>query len=404
MWLVRKKRRKRQRDQTTLKTLLENLGPVGRKLAGFVTAKTSAEPVILRPEGKECGCVVLSYITWPFREGWDSPKARGHTNAFEVVAMAEAWRDRGFRVEVCDYNDDRYVPPSDCRVAIDLRANLERWDDQLRSDCAKILHATGCHWRVHNAAELSRIERLRDRKGALIKARRQVPPNLGAETADQITVLGNEHTLQSYHFTGKRTQRIPISSAYTFPWRTDRDFEKAKSRFLWLGSYGMVHKGLDLVLDAFAGMPDLHLTVCGRPEKEEDFFRIYQRHLEHSPNIQMVGWTDMTSGKFAEIAATHAGVVYPSSAEGGAGCVIHCMHSGLVPLCTEEASVDIEDFGLLIREGSVEAVAEAVRRLADLPEDEVRARCRASFDHVNSHHTREVFRRNYKAFVGSFSH
>ena len=35
----------------------------------------------------------------------------------------------------------------------------------------------------------------------------------------------------------------------------------------------MVHKGLDLVLEAFAGMPEYHLTVCGPVAKEKDFER-----------------------------------------------------------------------------------------------------------------------------------
>ena len=35
----------------------------------------------LNPQGVSRGCAVISYITWPFVEGVDSPKMRGHTNA-----------------------------------------------------------------------------------------------------------------------------------------------------------------------------------------------------------------------------------------------------------------------------------------------------------------------------------
>ena len=233
--------------------------------------------VRLPPQGTSRGCAVISYITWPFMEGVDSPKMRGHTNAWEVTVMAQAFLDLGFRVEVCAYDDEAYLPPADCRVAIDIHGNLERW--QLPVGCKKILHATGPHWLFWNHAELSRLIFVRKRHGVALRSQRQVKPSRGVEVADEVVVLGNEFTRGTFLFGGKPVVRIPISSAYEFEWPGARDFEKAKRRFLWVGSYGMVHKGLDLALDAFAGMPELELMVCGRREKEADFFNLYEKHL-----------------------------------------------------------------------------------------------------------------------------
>jgi glycosyltransferase involved in cell wall biosynthesis len=353
----------------------------------------------LEPAGKPRGCVVISYITWPFVEGFDSPKARGHTNAYEVIVMAEAYRDLGFRVEVVDWDHATYAPPADCRIAIDIHSNLERWQDALPANCKRILHATGPHWLFWNHAELSRLQAVRDRKGIALRPRRGVPPSRGVEAADHVVVLGNEFTRQTFLFGGRPVTRIPISSAYEFPWPERRDFELARRKFLWVGSYGMVHKGLDLALDAFAEMPDLELTVCGRPEKEEDFYRLYGNLLLKTPNIRLHGWLDMASPDFIEIARTHAAVIYPSSAEGGAGSVIHCMHAGLLPACTREASIDLGDFGVGIHEGSVEAVRMAARTIAEMSPREVEDRSRKAWEHVRRVHTREQFRNNYRAFA-----
>jgi len=359
------------------------------------------KPAVIRrePEGKARGCVAISYITWPFIEGFDSPKMRGHTNAFEVVVMAGAYRDLGFRVEIIDWNNTAYVPPSDCRVAIDIHGNLERWHEVLSPDCKRILHATGPHWLFWNHAELSRLQGVRDRKGIALCPRRSVEPSRGVEVADEIVVLGDEFTRQRFLFAGKPVTRVPISSAYEFPWPQGRDFEKARKKFLWVGSYGMVHKGLDLALDAFAGMPDLELTVCGRPEKEEDFYRLYEKELLCTPNIHFHGWLDMETPAFAEIARTHAAVIYPSSAEGGAGSVIHCMHAGMLPICTTEASIDLEDFGVHVESGTVEAVQKACRAVAGMPASEIEKRARAAYEHVRAVHTRERFRENYRQFA-----
>jgi len=347
------------------------------------------------PAGKPRGCVAISYITWPFVEGFDSPKARGHTNAYEVIVMAESFLDLGFRVEIIDWDDASYAPPSDCRIAIDIHGSLERWQSALPSACRRILHATGPHWLFWNHAELARLQSVQARNGIALKPRRQVEPSRGVEVADEVVVLGNEFTRQTFVFGGKTVTRVPISSAYEFSWPLGRDFDRARKRFLWVGSYGMAHKGLDLALDAFAGMPDLELTVCGRPEKEEDFYRLYERQLLKTPNIRLHGWLDMAAPDFAEIARTHAAVIYPSSAEGGAGSVIHCMHAGMLPICTMEASIDLGNFGVHVESGTVEAVQKACRAVAEMPASEVEARALGAYEHARRMHTREKFRENY---------
>lgn len=345
------------------------------------------------------GCIAISYLIWPFIEGLDEKKMRGHTNAYEVMEMARAFQDQGFRVEICDWDNDTYIPPSDCRIAIDIHKNLERWEKLLPKDCLRVLHATGPHWLSYNKGELDRISAIRDRRGVALTPWRQVSPSKAVEIADHATVLGNQYTIETFAFAVKPFTRIPISSAYELPWPEKRDIGEAKRRFLWVGSFGMVQKGLDLVLEAFAQMPELELTVCGRPEKENDFFRLYEKELTRTPNIHFHGWLDMGSDDFLKISETHAAVVYPGSGEGGAGSVIHCMHAGMVPICTMETSVDLMDFGIQIKAGSVEAVQVACREFSSIADSEVEIRACKSYEHARRVHTREQFTKNYRSFV-----
>lgn len=372
-----------------------------RKLFASPSSRAPEPPVVLPPHGQERGAVSLSYLARPLRATSASSDARGHSNAAEVVAITEAWREAGFRVEVCDHDDHFYLPPDDCAVAVDIHGNLQRWAGRGGS-YRKVLHATGCHWRFQNDAELGRLVALKARKGADLQPRRQVAPSRAAELANEITLLGNSFTAETFRFAGKPITHIPISSAYEFPWPRDREFSRAKTRFLWLGSYGMVHKGLDLVLEAFRNMPDLHLSVCGRPEKEEDFYGLYETELTRTANIEFRGWIDLASPAFAEIARSHAAVIYPSCSEGGGGAVIHCMHAGLMPIATREASVDLGDFGICIEDGTVEAVEKAAEHAASLGSDEAECRAQAAWEHVRHNHTLEKFRSAYREFVRTF--
>jgi hypothetical protein len=138
------------------------------------------------------------------------------------------------------------------------------------------------------------------------------------------------------------------------------------------------------------------LTVCGRPEKEADFFTEYRRELTQLPNIHFAGWTAMGSPEFQRIRETHGAVLYPSCSEGGAGSVIHCMHAGLVPIVTHEASVDIEDFGISIESDKVEAIKQSAMAFASLTPQEAESRMRASWESVRRNHTRARFRRDYE--------
>jgi glycosyltransferase involved in cell wall biosynthesis len=362
----------------------------------------NSRTVRINPEGKRPkGFVTLSYLTEPFLGTHDSA-ARGHTNWQECRAIAESWRERGFRVEVVDRKDRRYFPPAGADAVVDLGVNLERWADRLGAGCRKILHATGAHWLTQNTAELSRLESLKTRRGVSLLPRRQNIPNRGIESADVACVLGNDFTIDSFRFAGKPVHRIPISSAYEFSWCEERDWEACRRRFLWIGSLGMVHKGLDLVLEAFAERPHLHLTVCGRPEKEPDFWNAYRRELKELPNINFVGWVDMGSPQFEEIRRTHGAVVYPSCSEGGGGAVIHCMHGGLVPLVTHAASVDIGDFGHRIDRETPGSVGAALDTCAGWAPEEIGARARASWEHARMNHTLPAFRTGYQRFLDQF--
>jgi hypothetical protein len=342
---------------------------------------------------------VISYILWPFLEGYDSTKARGHTNAWEVVKIAEIFVDLGFCVEVVDWQNTSYIPPADCLIVVDIDKNLERWADSLPPKCIKIFHATGPHWLESNIGELTRIENIRKRKGVALMPRRQVQFNRGAEVADHITVLGNDYTISTYLSGRVPVTRIPISSAYEFEWPKNRDLHSAKRHFFWLSSYGMAWKGLDLALEAFSGMPELCLTVCGRPEKEKDFFDLYERELLHTANIKFVGWMDLASPEFLEIAGSHAFVIQLGSAEGGGGSAIHCMHAGMIPICTKENSIDLGDFGCLVDTPDVQSVQAVCRQASGLTEKEIERRANASWNHVRTFHTRNTFASKYKEFA-----
>src|SRR5258708_20648663 len=173
-------------------------------------------------------------------------------------------------------------------------------------------------------------------------------PKSAIEFAHCGTVLGNQFTLDTVRYAHKPLYPVPIIPCGCYGWPEGKDCDSCRNRFLWFGSGGVVRKGLDLVLEAFAEMPDYHLTVCGPVHADEDFEQAYHEELYDTPNIETIGWIDIDGPKFRDICMNSVAMIYPSSAEGQCGGVITCMHAGLIPVISYGSGVDGYDFGSIL--------------------------------------------------------
>jgi glycosyltransferase involved in cell wall biosynthesis len=223
---------------------------------------------------------------------------------------------------------------------------------------------------------------------------------MAIEHADCATVLGNQSTIRTYEYALKPIFRVPLSTCAVYPWPGEKDFDSCRKNFLWFGSNGFVHKGLDLVLDVFAEMPDYHLYVCGPIQQEKDFENAYYKELYQSQNIHTVGWVDIESPAFIEVANQCTGIIYPSCAEGQAGSVVTCMHTGLIPIISYESGVDVSsNFGLILEDCSIETIKRSIESISSLPGEQIRQMSRRAWEFARANHTREKFAEEYKKII-----
>lgn len=374
-----------------------------RRIVGKYVRKarrTDLRSISLEPEGEPRGSVLFSYVLDPFLLPPGAPVPNWHTHFWESFEMGHAFRDAGYRVDVISWTNQRFEPEREYDVLIDVRTNLERLAPRLGTDALRVLHIDTAHWTYHNRAQERRRAALATRRGIELELVKLVPENRAIESADVATVLGNEFTQETYAFAETPLVRIPISTPRVYPYPTGRSWDHARKRFLWLGSGGLLHKGLDLVLDAFAGMPEMELVVCGPIRKERQFERAYFTELYETPSIRTLGWVDVTSHAFEKLAARCLGMVYPSCSEGGGGSVINAMHAGLVPVASRESSVDVApDCGVVLEESTVPEIQDAVRDLAARPAEQLEEMARGAWSYAREHHTRERFSVAYRRFV-----
>ena len=355
--------------------------------------------VSLKPEGIPKGNVLLSYVIDPFLLKPGQPVSNAHTIHWESLQMARTFLDMGYCVDVISYRNDTFKPAKDYSFLISSRLNLERLAQLLNKDCVKVMHITTAHWLFHMSAQHRRLLALRERRGVSLRLRKIAEPNWAIEHADCATILGNKFTISTYSYANKSMLSIPNSTAFICPWPSEKDFESVRKHFLWFGSGGLVHKGLDLVLEAFAQMPEYHLTVCGPIDREVEFKLAYFKELYQTPNIQTVGWVDVTSPKFREISNNCIGLIYPSCSEGQSGAVVTCLHAGLIPIISYESGLDVDDFGFILKTCTIEEIKTSVQMVATISSGELQSMARKGWEFARAHHTRDRFAEEYRSAV-----
>jgi hypothetical protein len=340
--------------------------------------------------------VLLSYIVSPFKQ---KQVSHSHSNKLEAKSLAKILSDFNFDVDVYDFRYDSKIDYSEYSLIIGFGQPIEN-SFYTRFDGKRIFYGTGAHVCHQNNAELKRIKDLYYRKDKMLTPKRLVSQTWSSSTmlSDALFIIGNDWTSSTYRkFYDGPIYNIPVSAYEFFPFKKiNRDWSKTKKNFLWIGSGGLVHKGLDLCIDTFKEMIDYNLHICG--PKEEGFFDLYEDELENK-NIIYHGFVDISSLKFKRLVEKCGFVIFPSCSEGTSGSVLTAMFTGLIPLVTKETGVNIKDFGFLIDDINIKSLKEKTKKISSIEENDLKTKSHKSFDYCKKNHTIKNYKKTIKKYL-----
>jgi glycosyltransferase involved in cell wall biosynthesis len=145
---------------------------------------------------------------------------------------------------------------------------------------------------------------------------------------------------------------------------------KKPNSFLFIASGGQVHKGLDLVLEAFARRPHLELFVCSLFAEEGDFCSTIIETLSNFKHpcrkLHAVGTVDIGDRIFRQIADRCSFSILPSCSEANAGSVLMAMSAGVIPIVSRECGFDEGEVHYL-RESTIDEIGMRVDEHAQKP-------------------------------------
>ncbi len=343
---------------------------------------------------------LLVYRALPFHLERGHPALRYHQSLKQALQIATVLDEFGYTVDVVDIVDRKFQAEATYDLVINHRVDYAGLEKAFGPRTIKVYLASGTNHVVHNSNQALRARYYAERKGrqptGLVWDKEEMP---FLKIADAMAGFGNKFTTGSWR--SAFPKRIYDFNNYSFPELkpVPRNWEEARSNFLFLGSRQQLGKGLDLLLDAFSQCSDLHLYICSKYQDEPDFCEVYRKELFHSSNIHPCGWVDIGGPKFRRLVTRCGYVILPSCSEGSPGSIINAMGTGMVPIVTKEAGVDTDDFGFCLPDFRVETISETVRTASQMPPEELALRSRKALEAVAEQFSQDAFIKRWRQII-----
>lgn len=344
---------------------------------------------------------LLSYITIPFKK-----HSFSHTNFFEAQSWAKILSELSYNVDVIDYRSNRKFDLSKYDLICGFGDIFQNYfESNYNKKIKTIYYGAGMHVCHQNTMTLKRIKDVYEKKGIwLAKSARFVEKTWTHQTSlvDAIIGLGNEVCAASYrkYYDG---QVYSLLAPFYETQHAENIIEKrdssSKKHYLWFGSSGLIHKGLDLCLDYFAQNKDVFLHICGPIENEKEFVSIYKKELFESSNITVHGFIDIASKKFEEILSSCSFIIFPSCSEGGCPSVVCAIgNGGLIPIITKETTIET-GYEIWIEGYNYENIDKAIKSSKDSTFKEIKELQYNNLHFVKTNHNQNNYYKQLKEHI-----
>ncbi|MFT4802856.1 MAG: hypothetical protein ACI9YE_000042 [Psychroserpens sp.] len=334
------------------------------------------------------------------KDKWNDDSLNSHSMYWESVEMVKILNKYGYDVDYFDCTCTHLnLDLKKYDLIIDERNNVKNFafDDQIL-----IYYATGCHWLTNNQSEYGFIKDFADRNSIIVLPERQITPYDTDLYANYITYFGNDFQVNTFNHSKAKKIPLSISSTYEIQ-HIERDIEKAKYHFLWIGSRGAIHKGLHIVIDAFCQLPQFHLHIAAAIENEYEFMQWLNKKIESNANIHNEGWQNIGSNEFKKIAEKCLGSIYTSSAEGGAGSIVQLMHFGIIPFVNKTTALRGEHLGIVINgekpSEQTQNIVENLLYFESLNSDLLQDWSNKITGFAKKHHTRKSYSESFEYLI-----
>lgn len=170
------------------------------------------------------------------------------------------------------------------------------------------------------------------------------------------------------------------------------EFEINKD-YLWFGSRGIIHKGLDILIDTFKELPDFTLHVCGVDYKD------VRKLMVVPDNIIFHGKVSVKGETFKELCELCNFSILLSCSEAVATSVLTCMRAGMIPIVSDKCGTKFFK-SIVCNKVDITSVKHTILESSKLSALEIEEKSTSIALYADKHYSLEAFRVSiHKAFL-----
>lgn len=353
--------------------------------------------------------VLLVYITTAF----DKKNRYSHSNFWECKCAGEIFRDLGYNVDVINYNTKKIPNIEKYSIVYGMGETFEKLFRQKTENHTFINYATGCNPIWSNIETIKKVRNFYKRTGKMLPESSRLlshTQHLQILLSDKVIVLGDDFVKSTYLLFDDEKYRYENLDAFFFDFHhinvQKKNISEARKNFLWFGSSGALHKGLDVALDFFKENKELHLHICGlNINSESRFVKYYQKELYETSNIHFHGFLNLQSIEMKNVLEQCGYAVFPSVSEGGAVALLNIIaNGGLIPVYSKSTGVPFQDYGFEFEDSSITQLSEAIQKAVSISDQEFAIKSQNIQNFVRENFTLDQYKGNLKSIISKVVH
>ena len=348
----------------------------------------------LIPKGKP-KFALLSYLSAPFYIK-KNPKFFNPNGT--VIEIANILNKLGYSVDIINLWDKGFIVNKEYDIFIGhCNSNYKYIFNQLSHKTIKYLYINTCSdWAFTKQTE-ERYNRCRISGKIPETTRPNRVSSMDRETlelADRIICLGKETAKTFENYLHKI---IPINNAVYFEkpvYKRKGDLTRGKNNYIFLsGTGGNIQKGTDLIIEAFAKMPEKNLYIFCKLDNE--ILDNFKAELQ-LPNISYVYPLRFSKTLKTKLIKKTNFLIGAGLLSGQGTAFIGGMQSGLIPLLTKAMDIEILGKDFYIPTECIEDIISSVNRLSCLPNEDLMKMHEETLRYVSEKHSVDNFRSSFR--------
>lgn len=336
--------------------------------------------------------VLISYMTIAYQPNFNN-ECIYHTNMLELQQIIRWFIEKDYSIDLIDSLADVLNYKNMLEKRYDVLFGFGKSFDYLKEiqvDAKKVLYVTENDFDISHKSELQRIEYYKERTGKNVRLVRsgKYYKKDSFSNIDALITLGEPRVFEKYSMDKYYLSPTGLKNCnYKF---VDRNFDESKKNFLWFGSNGAIHKGLDLLLDAFKDINFATLHIFGLNKYDKKILKVKEQE-----NIKIYDKVNVQDDFFVEIVNKCSYIFMPSCSEAKSTAVLTCMRHGLIPIVTNTMGFnEYREYVTIIDDFSIDNIKRMIKKSTEIDNEALSKYHKKVFDFSNKYFCLDRYRKD----------